>query len=78
VHQDNGKDYRAEVLDHLYREFGVKVVQALPFNAKSKLVERFFGTVAQQFDRDFPSTWATRPAGAPSACASCASNTRAG
>jgi hypothetical protein len=54
VHQDNGKDYRAEVLDHLYREVGVKVVQALPFNAKSKLVERFFGTVSQQFDRDFP------------------------
>jgi len=65
VYVDNGKDFRAHVLEGnrpaeglslpgLFGAVGTRVVHAVPYNAKAKIVERFFRTVADQFSRDLP------------------------
>jgi transposase InsO family protein len=58
VYIDNGKDFRAGALEGVEGMFtlcGVKVIHAIPFNAKAKTaVERQFGTVVELFSRAQP------------------------
>ena len=76
VYVDNGQDYRSKRLHGerrrrttaaelanpgLFRALGVEVAHALPYNAKAKPVERLFGTIAQQFSRDFPTYCGSNP-----------------
>lgn len=65
VHLDNGKDYRAKLFtggierisyrldmnetEGIYKALGIKVSWAIPYNAKSKIIERFFKTFRTEF-----------------------------
>ncbi len=53
---DNGKDYRSASVEVLFKQLGVESHHALPYNAKAKVVERFFRTLCTQFSMTFP-TW---------------------
>lgn len=62
---DNGKDYKAHDLFNqedndrvestLASGLGIKTTYAIPYNAKAKLIERFFRTAEGQFGKLFPS-----------------------
>ena len=65
VHLDNGKDYRAKLFtggierfsyrmnvdetEGIYKALGTRVSWAIPYNAKSKTIERFFKTFRTEF-----------------------------
>lgn len=57
LYVDNGKDYRkigriglSPQASGVCVRLGIKVVYCLPFNPQAKPIERFFGTLHQQFD----------------------------
>jgi putative transposase len=66
---DNGKAFKAKVFTGplkdidfeqagiwgLYRHLGIHTTFANPYNARAKVVERFFGTVGHTFERMLPS-----------------------
>ncbi len=60
VHVDNGSGYISKLMNDastgFYAKFGMEVVRSLPGNSKGKgVVERFFRTLRDQFDKQFPS-----------------------
>lgn len=75
VYIDNGKDFRARVLEGhktehvavegLFVAAGSRVVHATPYNARAKVVERFFGTMSLQFDRAQPTWLGNTPSAKP-------------
>lgn len=68
---DNGKDYTARGYstpfeaggrEHsIFGELGIKLVTALPFNARTKTIERAFRDMMQQFDKVFPDYLGSNP-----------------
>lgn len=62
---DNGKDYKAKdlfydpgtdaVRSSLQRNFQMKAIYAIPYNARAKPIERMFNTFESQFGKKFPS-----------------------
>ncbi|MCG6552926.1 MAG: hypothetical protein L7F77_11395 [Candidatus Magnetominusculus sp. LBB02] len=65
-YQDNGKAFRARFfngskdfnesgLSGLFQRLGVKPVYAQPYNARAKLIERFFGEFTASFEKLTPS-----------------------
>ena len=68
---DNGKDYTARGYstpfeaggkEHsIFGELGVKLITALPFNARAKTIERAFRDMMQQFDKAFPDYLGSNP-----------------
>lgn len=65
VYIDNGKDYRSTRFDFMLAQHKIEVHHALPFNAKAKNVERFFGTLCQQFSRDQKGYCGNKPEARP-------------
>ncbi len=65
IYLDNGKAFKAkiftetdpdfDILTGLYGRLGIGVQFAMPYNARAKLVERFFLTISEQFERLVPS-----------------------
>lgn len=57
VHIDNGSGFKSKMMNHettgFYSSFGIEPLFALPGNAKSKNVERFFRTMEDDFGKDF-------------------------
>ncbi len=67
---DNGRDYKSKALkgtrgrdrqikfspesQGIFQELGCRVHYSLPYRGQSKPIERFFGTMAQQFDKNMP------------------------
>ena len=41
----------------LFQSLGVEPHFALPYNARAKVIERFFGIMAEQFDKTWPTYW---------------------
>ena len=68
---DNGKDYCARGYstpfeaggkEHsIFGELGIKLITALPFNARAKTIERAFRDMMQQFDKAFPDYLGSKP-----------------
>lgn len=64
---DNGADYKAHDLFNkdfcmsLSNEMGIHVINAIPFNAKGKLIERFFGTLEYSYCIHLPSYFGADP-----------------
>lgn len=69
IYMDNGRDYRSRQLngtdrrirvqmdsetEGIFQRLGVKTTFAKAYNAKAKLIERFFNTVGAQFSRFVP------------------------
>ncbi|WP_455581037.1 Mu transposase C-terminal domain-containing protein [Dysosmobacter sp.] len=62
---DNGKDYKsndlfseqdeAVIISNLQRNFQIRTVFAIPYNARAKPIERMFNTFESQFGKKFPS-----------------------
>lgn len=62
---DNGKDYKSSdlfstqdeevIISNLQRNFQIKTVFAIPYNARAKPIERMFNTFESQFGKKFPS-----------------------
>lgn len=73
---DNGKAFKAKVFTStdpdlgdfrgLFARLGIRVHYAAPYNARAKVIERFFGTLQEQFETLMPSycgnAIATKPA----------------
>ena len=69
---DNGKDYCKQgfstplaIGEHehsIFRELGVTLTNATPFNARAKTVERFFRDMMKTFDKLFPDYLGSNPA----------------
>jgi putative transposase len=60
LHIDNGSGYKNQMMNDehhgFYHRFGIEVMFAIPGNAKGKgHVERFFGTLKEQFHKSFDS-----------------------
>ncbi len=65
VYLDNGKAFKAKVFTEtdvdlqecvgLYGRLGIAVVTAMPYEARAKIVERFFSTLSDQFEAVLPS-----------------------
>ena len=76
---DNGKDYCKQGFstplvcgkyEHsIFKELGITLVNAQPFNARAKTVERFFRDMMQQFDKVFPDYLGSNPMERPDAAA---------
>ena len=70
---DNGKDYCArgfatplEVEGHehsIFRELGIRLQNATPYNGRAKTVERVFRDMMQRFDKMFPDYLGSTPEG---------------
>lgn len=70
VYLDNGRAFKAklftetapdfDVLTGLYGRLGIGVQFATPYNARAKVVERFFLTMSEQFERLVPSFCGSR------------------
>ena len=68
---DNGKDYckqgfstplKVGNFEHsIFRELGIQLVNATPFNARAKTVERFFRDMMTKFDKLFPDYLGSNP-----------------
>ena len=62
---DNGKDYKSNdlfskqdeevIVSNLQRNFQIRTVFAIPYNARAKPIERMFNTFESQFGKKFPS-----------------------
>lgn len=62
---DNGKEYKSNdlfstqdeevIISNLQRNFQIKTVFAIPYNARAKPIERMFNTFESQFGKKFPS-----------------------
>ncbi|MDD3119138.1 MAG: Mu transposase C-terminal domain-containing protein [Victivallales bacterium] len=71
AYMDNGSDYCARgfstpleidgVGHSIFNELGVKMVNALPYNARAKTIERLFRDMMQQFDKMFSDYLGSRP-----------------
>ena len=67
VHLDNGKDYTVHDLFNrdfalsLANEMSIQVSNAIPYNAKSKLIERFFNTLEYSYCIHLPSYFGSDP-----------------
>ncbi len=65
VYQDNGKAFKAKYFQHtdfdesgfngVYSNFGIKSVFAKPYNARAKVIERFFLEFQEEFEKMMPS-----------------------
>lgn len=61
VYQDNGKAFKSkyfiedETLSGLFANLGIKPIFAKPYNAKAKVIERFFREMQDSFERLLPS-----------------------
>lgn len=65
VYQDNGKAFKAKYFQHtdfdeagfngVYSNLGIKSVFAKPYNARAKVVERFFLEFQEEFEKMMPS-----------------------
>lgn len=60
LYTDNGKDYKAkrglrmDVPDSVSNLLGIKtIINAIPYNAQAKMIERFFYTLENQFGKTF-------------------------
>lgn len=51
---DNGKDYICRGLERVYCALGIRQLNALPYNARAKEIERTFKDVCDQFSRHNP------------------------
>lgn len=68
---DNGADYCAQGFakdlivegkpHSIFRELGIRLINALPKNAKAKTIERMFRDTMQQFDKLFPDYLGSKP-----------------
>ncbi len=76
LYTDNGKDYLSKGFSELFKtsdghehairlELGMRCIQALPFNARAKTVERFFKNVAGGISKDIASYLGNRPGNRP-------------
>jgi len=75
VYLDNGKGFKAKVftgldieqsgLCGLYARLGIRAVFAAPYNARAKVIEPFFKTMGDQFERFLPSFCGASPADKP-------------
>lgn len=59
IYFDNGKDYRSNQFNKDYpfsivRQLGINCIYAHPYHGQAKTVERFFGIMADRFDKLFP------------------------
>jgi putative transposase len=64
VYQDNGKAFKAKYFNNtdfrecgftgLYGRLGIKAVFAKPYNAKAKVIERFFLEFQESFEKLVP------------------------
>ena len=65
VYQDNGKAFRAKYFSKssdfteagfngIYTNFGIKPVYAKPYNARAKVIERFFKEFQEEFEKLLP------------------------
>ncbi|NLF82366.1 MAG: transposase, partial [Candidatus Gastranaerophilales bacterium] len=65
VYQDNGKAFRAKYFKSLtdfseagfngiYTNLGIKPVYARPYNARAKVIERFFKEIQEEFEKLMP------------------------
>lgn len=62
VYQDNGKAFKSKYftdsgncIEGLFTRLGVTPIYALPYNAKAKVIERFFREMQDSFERLLPS-----------------------
>lgn len=59
IHVDNGSGFKAQMhtdeAKGLFARLGITPMFALPYNARSKIVERFFGTLERSFGKRWPS-----------------------
>lgn len=65
VYQDNGKAFKAKYFQHcdfdeagfngVYSNLGIKSVFARPYNARAKVIERFFLEFQEEFEKIMPS-----------------------
>lgn len=65
VYQDNGKAFKAKYFQHtdfdeagfngIYSNLGIKSVFAKPYNARAKVIERFFLEFQEEFEKMMPS-----------------------
>lgn len=65
VYQDNGKAFKAKYFQHsdfdeagfngVYSNLGIKSVFAKPYNARAKVIERFFLEFQEEFEKMMPS-----------------------
>lgn len=59
IHVDNGSGYAAQIhtdeATGLFARLGISVMNALPYNARAKPVERYFRTMEESFGRRWPS-----------------------
>ncbi len=77
VYQDNGKAFKAKYFENstdfmeagfngIYTNLGIKPVYAKPYNARAKVIERFFREFQEEFEKLLPtytgSSIATKPA----------------
>ncbi len=51
VYLDNGRGFQSRVVQSVCEQLGIDVITAMPYNARAKKVERFFGTLDVQFSR---------------------------
>ena len=67
---DNGSDYCAAGFStplagtedcSIFNELGIKLVNAIPYNARAKTIERCFRDMMQQFDKTFADYLGSRP-----------------
>ena len=67
---DNGSDYCAAGFStplagtedcSIFNELGIKLVNAIPYNARAKTIERCFRDMMQQFDKTFSDYLGSRP-----------------
>ncbi len=67
---DNGSDYCAGGFStplpgtqnaSIFNELGIKMVNAIPYNARAKTIERMFKDMMQTFDKLFPDYLGSRP-----------------
>ncbi|MDD4817095.1 MAG: transposase [Victivallaceae bacterium] len=66
---DNGSDYCRRGFStelegqSIFKELGIKLVNAIPYNARAKTIERCFRDMMQQFDKSFRDYLGSRPGG---------------
>lgn len=75
VYFDNGKDFNAQgfatdaIVDgqphSIFRELGIRLLNAEAYNARGKTVERFFKDMMAWFDKQFPAYLGSRPGDRP-------------
>ena len=64
---DNGSDYCRKGFStelegqSIFKELGIKLVNAIPYNARAKTIERCFRDMMQQFDKSFRDYLGSRP-----------------